>query len=94
MAIIVRVMLVQLTNAADAERYFSWHKNLLGNLRHNIDIDSTLKALSVIKYNSDTEELQNDIVPETIKLFEKSYIMRRVGYCQLSILLILSFVGN
>ena len=35
-------------------------------------IDSTLQALSVIKYNSDTEELQNDIVPETIKLFEKS----------------------
>ena len=60
-------------NAADAEGYFSWHKNLLGNLRHNIDIDSTLQALSVIKYNSDTEELQKDIVPEAIKLFEKSY---------------------
>ena len=73
MAIIIRVMLVQLTNAADAERYFSWHKNLLGNLRQSIDVDSTLQALSVIKYNTDTEELQNDIVPETIKLFEKSY---------------------
>ena len=36
-------------------------------------IDPTLQALSVIKYNSDTEELQNDIVPEAIKLFEKSY---------------------
>ena len=56
MAIVIRVMLVQLTNAADAERYFSWHKNLLGNLRHKIDVDSTLQALSVIKYNTGTEK--------------------------------------
>ena len=73
MAIMVMVMLVQLTNAADAECYFSWHKNLLGKLRQSIDVDSTLQDLSVIKYNTDTEKLQNNIVPETIKLFEKSY---------------------
>ena len=73
MAIVIRVMLEQLTNSADAEQYFSWHKNLLGNLRHKIDVDSTLQALSVIKYNTDTEKLHNDIIPETIKLFEKSY---------------------
>ena len=52
---------------------FQLTQNLLGNLRHRIDIDSTLQALSVIKYNTDTEELQNDIVPETNKLLEKSY---------------------
>ena len=71
--IVVRVMLVQLTNAADAERYFSWHKNLIGSQRHSIDVDSTLQALSVIKYNTESELLQNDIIPETIRLFEKSY---------------------
>ena len=42
MAIVVRVMLVQLTNAANAEQYFSWHKNLLGSQRHSIDVDLTL----------------------------------------------------
>ena len=41
MALIVRVMLVQLTNAADAEQYFSFHKNLLGSQRHCIYVDST-----------------------------------------------------
>ena len=38
MAIVIRVMLEQLTNSADAEQYFSWHKNLLGNLRDKIDV--------------------------------------------------------
>jgi len=42
MAIVVRVMLVQLTNAADAEQYFSLHKNLLGSQRQCIYVDSTL----------------------------------------------------
>jgi len=42
MAIVVMVMLVQLTKVADAEQYFSWHKNLLGSQRHSIDVDSAL----------------------------------------------------
>ena len=42
MAIVVRVMLVQLTNSADAEQYFRWHKNLLDSYRHSIDVDSIL----------------------------------------------------
>ena len=65
-AIAVRVMLVQLTNAADAERYFSWHKNLIGSQIHSLDVDSTLQTLSVIKYNTESDLLQNDIIPETI----------------------------
>ena len=73
MATITRVMLVQLTNSADAERYFSWHKELIGTRRHNIDTESTLQALSVIKYNSVQNTLQNNVIPETLKVFEKSY---------------------
>ena len=74
LAMIARVMLVQLTNSADSERYFSWFDELIAKKRKNIDVDSTLQALSVIKYNvTDRARLNNNIISETLKVFEKNY---------------------
>ena len=52
----------------------SWFDELIAKKRKNIDVDSTLQALSVIKYNvTDRARLNNNIISETLKVFEKKY---------------------
>ena len=47
---------------------------MIAKERKNIDVDSTLQALTVIKYNvTDRACLNNVIISETLPVFKKTY---------------------
>ena len=59
----------KLTNS---ERYFSWIKEIKANQRHSLDTNSTIHALSAIKYHT-SKTLSNGVVEKTPKEYERCY---------------------
>ena len=62
----------KLTNSADSERYFSWIKEIKANQSHLLDTNSTIQALSAIKYHT-SKTLSNEVVEKTLKEYERCY---------------------
>ena len=69
---LVRIMLVTLTNSAPSERYFSWLESVISGQRQSTDLQSTVQALSAIKYNC-PEKLNNQLIEGAVQEFEKKY---------------------